>query len=287
LRGRPSSRSGLLAWGSRIHSATEYISWRPVGLRILLAAFIATLALLGLRSVAVPAMAAPASTVMHSPSQQQQTAPDEDTPADPSAPNSPERAGDAVADQPADDAASTPNVSDQTSDGNAPAPDVAEPAQDGDAPSTRITPTSRGGSRTLDSMSISPAPETMKSNGDRIAAIAREYVGYSYRWAGMSPSTGFDCSGLMGYVYQEAGISVPIHSLAGMLSSGKRVGRDELQPGDLLFFENTYEWGLSHGGIYVGNGEFVHAENESVGVTVSSLNGSSWASHYLGASRPW
>jgi len=237
--------------------------------------------------VAVPAMAAPVSTVMHSPSQQQQTAPDEDTPADPSASNSPEQAGDAVADQPADDAASTPNVSDQTSDGNAPAPDVAEPAQDGDAPSTRITPTSRGGSRTLDSMSISPAPETMKSNGDRIAAIAREYVGYSYRWAGMSPSTGFDCSGLMGYVYQEAGISVPIHSLAGMLSSGKRVGRDELQPGDLLFFENTYEWGLSHGGIYVGNGEFVHAENESVGVTVSSLNGSSWASHYLGASRPW
>ncbi|HEX2987403.1 MAG TPA: C40 family peptidase [Chloroflexota bacterium] len=252
----------MLAWGSRNRSATEYLSWRPFGLRILVASFIATLALLGIRSVALPAMAAPAAAILNSPSCQ--TAPEEASLADEAAGITADEAQSPAVEPPVDEFATDPEAGDSTQE--------------------RITPTSRGGARPSDS--ASPAADS-QTRGDRIASIAQKYVGYGYRWAGMSPRTGFDCSGLMGYVYQEAGISVPLHSLAGMLNSGKRVNRDQLRAGDMVFFENTWQWGLSHGGIYIGNGEFVHAESEGVGVVISDLDAYNWISHFVGGSRPW
>ncbi len=70
------------------------------------------------------------------------------------------------------------------------------------------------------------------------------------------------------------------------INSGQRIARADLQPGDMVFFSNTYKRGLSHAGIYIGNGKFVHAENESTGVMVSSLSTPYYSSRYTGATRP-
>jgi cell wall-associated NlpC family hydrolase len=279
---------GLLAWGSRIRSATEYIPWHPLGLRILVAAFIATLALLGIRSVAIPAMAAPAAAISHTPSHQ--TVPDEVSSDEDAADATADEPENLAVDPPVEEFAVDPPVEDfapnPSVDESAPDPDVVVPTQESELGPDRITPSSRGGARPSDSLPVAGS-QARQSMGDRISSLAEKYVGYAYRWAGMSPRTGFDCSGLMGYVYQEAGVSVPLHNLAGMLNSGKRVERDQLRPGDLVFFENTWEWGLSHGGIYIGDGKFVHAESEGIGVVISNLDAGNWSSHFVGGSRPW
>jgi len=128
-----------------------------------------------------------------------------------------------------------------------------------------------------------PAPRT--SSGWSIVAIASRYLGIPYVWGGTSPG-GFDCSGLVWYVYQRAGMGVP-RDLYGQLQSGTRVARSNLLPGDIVFFSNTYEAGLSHDGIYIGGGRFINAVDYGIGVAVSSLNDSYWSAHYYGASRPW
>ena len=68
--------------------------------------------------------------------------------------------------------------------------------------------------------------------------------------------------------------------------SGPHVARDQLQPGDLVFFQNTYMEGLSHNGIYIGNGEFVNAVDEESGVAISKLSSPYWTEHWYGATRP-
>jgi len=120
--------------------------------------------------------------------------------------------------------------------------------------------------------------------GSSAASIAYRYVGYRYRYGGASPA-GFDCSGFTKYVYARAGIYLS-HSAASQYYSGVHVSRANLRPGDLVFFANTYRRGISHVGIYVGNGKFVNAANESTGVTISSLYSSYWGAHYYGATRP-
>jgi len=121
--------------------------------------------------------------------------------------------------------------------------------------------------------------------GPTAANVAMRYLGYRYTWAGASPSTGFDCSGLTSYAYRQAGRPIP-RDLWGQLSSGSRVSRAGLQVGDLVFFQNTYTAGLSHVGIYVGGGRFVHASSPTTGVITSSLSDAYWSARYLGASRP-
>ncbi len=135
-----------------------------------------------------------------------------------------------------------------------------------------------------------PEPQTAApsgSGGERVAALAQKYLGYRYLWGGHSPSTGFDCSGFTWYVYKEVGINIPLHDLAGQLNSGPRISRDKLQPGDLVFFQNTYKPGLSHSGIYLGDGRFINAESESVGVQIRSLSDPYWSPRFIGGSRPW
>lgn len=123
------------------------------------------------------------------------------------------------------------------------------------------------------------------SLGETIAALALKYLGRPYVFGGSSPS-GFDCSGFVWYVLKQSGTPVS-RGLFGQYSSGSHPRLSQLQPGDLVFFENTYMPGLSHNGIYLGGGKFVHAVDEASGVAVSDINDSYWASRYYGATRPW
>jgi cell wall-associated NlpC family hydrolase len=119
--------------------------------------------------------------------------------------------------------------------------------------------------------------------GGEVAYLAEQYVGTPYRWGGASPA-GFDCTGFVMWVYSQFGVDLP-HNEAGQLASGSSVAADLLRPGDVLVFANTYRSGLSHVGIYVGNGQFVHAADERHGVTVSNLWDSYWGPRFVGATR--
>ncbi len=130
-----------------------------------------------------------------------------------------------------------------------------------------------------------PARPTISSLGQRVVSIALRYVGYRYSWGGISPSTGFDCSGFTYYVYLVAGRPIP-RSLSGQYATGRAISRSALQPGDLIFFHDTSGAGLSHAAIYIGGGRFVNSQSERVGVAIASLGTTYWSSHYLGARRP-
>lgn len=114
----------------------------------------------------------------------------------------------------------------------------------------------------------------------KIIATAKQYTGVPYVWGGTSPS-GFDCSGLVYYVFGQHGITLS-RTAQAQYQHGVFVAKSNLQPGDLVFFQNTYKAGISHVGIYIGDGQFIHASS-SQGVTVSSLSNSYWSSHYYGA----
>lgn len=129
-----------------------------------------------------------------------------------------------------------------------------------------------------------PAPAS-GAGGSGIVKNAMAYLGSRYVFGGSSPA-GFDCSGFVWYVYKVSGINIS-RGLWGQLNGGPRISRENLQPGDLVFFANTYMPGLSHVGIYIGGGRFIHAIDESRGVGISNLSDAYWASRYVGATRPW
>lgn len=122
-----------------------------------------------------------------------------------------------------------------------------------------------------------------KVTGEQIVAKAKQYLGVPYKYGGSSPS-GFDCSGFVYYVYRNLGINIS-RTQTVMYSQGKPVSKSDLQPGDLVFFQNTYKAGLSHVGIYVGDGQFIHAPQSGKVVSYSNLNSAYNTSHYYGAAR--
>jgi len=134
------------------------------------------------------------------------------------------------------------------------------------------------------SIAAAGADRAETRRGDAAVRVGLEHVGAPYRFGGASPA-GFDCSGFVTYVYGRAGFDLP-RDLAGQLGRGRRVERDGLEPGDLVFFRDTYKSGLSHSGVYVGDGRFVHAAAERKGVVVSALAQGYWSARYVGASRP-
>jgi cell wall-associated NlpC family hydrolase len=124
-----------------------------------------------------------------------------------------------------------------------------------------------------------PGKPKPKPKGERAARIALRAVGVPYRWAGESPATGFDCSGLVRWAYGRVGVDLP-HSSYALYGVGRRVPMSRLVPGDVLFFE-----GLGHVGIYVGKGRMVHAPETGRSVEVVALGASSYGPRAIGARR--
>lgn len=136
------------------------------------------------------------------------------------------------------------------------------------------------------------APDSpVQSLFDRYASGAQElvlralsFVGVNYRRGGESPESGFDCSGLVRYVFRESlGLSLPRTS-RDISRVGETIGRDELQPGDLVFF-NTLRRGFSHVGIYLGEHRFVHAPATGGEVRVEDMRQGYWTKRFNGARR--
>ncbi|MCC5803196.1 C40 family peptidase [Rossellomorea vietnamensis] len=129
-------------------------------------------------------------------------------------------------------------------------------------------------------LSINGTSGGSESPSSSVVDIAKKYVGTPYAWGGTSPS-GFDCSGFIYYVFNQAGQSIARTNTEGYYSKSSFVSSPKA--GDLVFFENTYKAGISHMGIYVGNGEFIHASDS--GVVVSKLSNTYWNPKFVGYKR--
>jgi peptidoglycan DL-endopeptidase CwlO len=134
---------------------------------------------------------------------------------------------------------------------------------------------SQGHNPALDLSTGFTAPPTQYSG---VVGIAMQFLGVPYVWGGSSPS-GFDCSGLVMYVYEQVGVSLP-HYTGAQWGMGVPVAYSDLQPGDLVFFD-----GLGHVGIYIGGGEFIHAPHTGDVVRIDSLSEGWYAATYDGARR--
>jgi cell wall-associated NlpC family hydrolase len=130
--------------------------------------------------------------------------------------------------------------------------------------------------------SSTQAPRAPQPQRNDIALFAMGLLDTPYRWGGRGPATGFDCSGLVSHVYQEAiGFRV-MGSSAELGQKARPVPADQLLPGDLVFF-NTLGARHSHVGIYVGEGRFVHASNPRTGVRMDPLSNRYYAQRFEGA----
>jgi len=127
-------------------------------------------------------------------------------------------------------------------------------------------------------------PKDTPSRGGNLVRTAYAFRGARYRTGGVSAG-GFDCSGFVKYLYAKQGVDLP-HSSRAQYNYGKHVAKTDLKPGDLLFFSGTYRHGISHVGIYIGDGKFIHASTHSTGVRVDELNSAYYRRRYTGARRP-
>lgn len=138
--------------------------------------------------------------------------------------------------------------------------------------------------RTQDTPAQQSAAEP--ANGQFIVDFALAYHGYPYAWGGNGPG-GFDCSGFTQFVIlNTVGIDIG-HSSHGQPGYGRWVDAGDLQPGDLVFFANTWGPGVSHTALYIGDGQMIHAENEGTGVTIGWVWSDYYGAHYYGATRLW
>ncbi|MBY0493619.1 MAG: C40 family peptidase [Cyanobacteria bacterium] len=160
-----------------------------------------------------------------------------------------------------------------------PAPaDPSAPPVAANPPATApvVPPPSRPGRST-------PAiPSGGNTDGYALSGTALSLRGAPYRDGGIDPS-GFDCSGFVRYVYEQHGVAMP-RQVRDQFRVGKTVGRDRLEPGDLVFF-STVAPGASHVGIVIGGDQFIHAPSERGVVRVESLSQQYWASRFVGAKR--
>ena len=130
-------------------------------------------------------------------------------------------------------------------------------------------------------------PYELPTFADSILAHGLSLVGTRYRFGGTSANTGFDCSGFIGYLFkEEAGMQLPRSSRDMINIDAPLVARDELKPGDLLFFGTNGRGRVSHAGIYLGDDQFIHSSSSrSGGVRVDSLDDRYWSRTFIEAKR--
>jgi hypothetical protein len=129
---------------------------------------------------------------------------------------------------------------------------------------------------------------TQAAQDDAVVSVAMQYLGVPYKWGGMSPRTGFDCSGLVKYVFSQLGVSLPHYAAAQWYSpDAVWVPPERLQPGDLIFFigSDGTRQAPGHVGIYVGDGYLIDAPHTGSFVRIDSLNEGWFANNYVGAKR--
>lgn len=139
----------------------------------------------------------------------------------------------------------------------------------------------------LSSLMEEPLNSQQSSQGfsPDLALYALSLNGTVYKYGGRDPETGLDCSGFVGHVFREAGgVTLP-HSASAISQIGKKIGVQELKPGDLVFF-NTLRRAFSHVGIYLGNNQFIHASSSRSGdVMISDMTERYWSKRFNGARR--
>ncbi|MCU0553861.1 MAG: NlpC/P60 family protein [Syntrophales bacterium] len=116
---------------------------------------------------------------------------------------------------------------------------------------------------------------------DEIVRTARAFIGVPYLWGGDSADEGFDCSGFTMAVYQYNGLMLP-HSSRDQSEMGNPVGRSRLEKGDLVFFNTNNSGKVSHVGVYIGGGRFIHAPGRGKKIGIESLDGKYYSTHYAG-----
>jgi cell wall-associated NlpC family hydrolase len=121
--------------------------------------------------------------------------------------------------------------------------------------------------------------------GQAAVAIAMNYLGVPYRWGGTVPETGFDCSGLVRFVYAQLGISL-VHYAAAQFAAFPKLSPAQLQPGDLVFFEPKLD-GPGHVGLYIGHDEMIEAPHTGAVVRIASVSGAAAQLGFMGAVRPY
>jgi len=112
---------------------------------------------------------------------------------------------------------------------------------------------------------------------------AKAMIGVNYHYGGISPKTGFDCSGLVYYAHKKQGIKLP-RTTKGQLRSVKRIYKSSLRPGDLVFFAINHV-NVSHVGIYLGNNKFIHSPSTGKKVNITSMDSDYWRSRFVTGGR--
>jgi hypothetical protein len=124
-----------------------------------------------------------------------------------------------------------------------------------------------------------------QSAADDVLMAAMGLLGVNYKWGGISPQGGMDCSGFIYYIFKTSrNINLP-RTAAKMAKLGIPVDKDKLQPGDLVFFATHGNGKVSHVGVYIGDGKFIHSPRTGKSVEIRPFNNSYWSSHYLWARR--
>lgn len=124
--------------------------------------------------------------------------------------------------------------------------------------------------------------QALGAESTEVVKESKEYIGVPYQFGGSSPTAGFDCSGFIKYVLDQVGVDVPRTS-AAQSTIGTSISKNELKPGDLIFFENTYKPGISHSGFYIGNNQFISAT--SSGIKIDSMDNPYWAPRFVKGAR--
>ena len=156
---------------------------------------------------------------------------------------------------------------------------VAPPAVDGAGPPVSTSPGRAGPSP------LPPPPPSVDDSS--VVAVARRYLGVPYLFGGTDPARGLDCSGLVQLVFRQLGRALP-RTAQLQYEATTRLSRDQLQPGDLVFFARTYadphDW-VTHVGIYIGGGQQINAPTEGQVVSIQPVFTGFWGDHFIGGGR--